>query len=119
MDVNSMMMSVITDRHLGNPIIFTLDDGQHLIDGLDGNVVILDQKNELAHSIRYTLGQYSKSHNEFEIISFPYGKICSISSNLSKNDVESFLNKLKQDEVILDDIEIERIKNSLLINKKL
>ena len=44
MDISGVMMSIITDRHLGNPIVFTLDDSQHLFDGLDGNVVILDQK---------------------------------------------------------------------------
>lgn len=116
MDISGVMMSIITDRHLGNPIVFTLDDSQHLFDGLDGNVVILDQKNEMAHAMRYTLGQYSKPKDELEIVSFPYGKICSVSSNLSKKEAEAFLLKLKEDEVILED-EVERIKTSLLINK--
>lgn len=114
--MNSVKMSVAQNRHLGNPIVFTTEGGQHLFDGLDGNVVILDQKNELVHAIRHTLGQYASKHNEFEILTLPYDQIVTIKSNVSMNEINTFLDILKNDDVILND-EIDRIKNSLTSGK--
>lgn len=93
-------LMTIKDRHAGQPLTIILKNGMVLRDGLKGNVIILDQEKLMGHAIRYSNLPYVSSKDRFELVSFIYSDIVSITTNISKEDVDTLLDKLVADAVI-------------------
>lgn len=114
--MNANDVYIISKRQKGNPRQILIDDGVRFYDGLDGSILILDQENEIGHSLHYTTSPYSKQH-KIKCEAFKFSNIVTISSFMTMDDVEHLLDELINDEVINEDEKASIMENIELKTK--
>lgn len=79
--------------------------------------IIWDDTREVVHAIRTNTNYYTQSKNPIQVESFPYEMIQYIGTTDSKEDLIAFLNKLKTDNLVTDEV-IANIIDDMTSKKK-
>lgn len=116
--MNHMDMMEIKNKQKGDPLIFRLEDGSFIIDGLEGNAIILNQDKQLGYAIRPNNSPYTHEGNKYEMITFPYDAVASVTSYTDIEGINTLLDQLTSDGAITDEYR-ESILESVVINKNI
>lgn len=114
--MTSVDLMKIKERQKGAPLIITLAEGLVVVDGLPGNVVVLDQDNEIGHGFRLSNNQYADHSNMYEMTTFKYSNIAYVKTNISKAEMIEILGMLETDNVITGTAK-QDILDSVIIKK--
>lgn len=99
------------------PKIICIESAGYMYDGIDKSVVILDQENEIGHTIFSSNNKYVyRNAEDYEVQSFKFENIMTINSFMNKDDIIHLLDELINDEVI-DEEQKNKILKTLKIIK--
>lgn len=98
--MNHLDMMEMKKRQKGTPLVFRLRGGTTVIDGLPGNIVVLNQDKEMGYAFRRNNSTYANSSNNYEMICFKYNEVNSVTSYLPEGEVVDVLDGMVADSVI-------------------
>lgn len=116
--MNANDIHIIKMRQGGRPKIVTIDEAMHMYDGINKNIIIFDQDNEIAHAIHPANSPYVQKTGDlkYEIESFKYERIVTIKSYMNEEDLNQLLDKLISDSVITEEDKASILETVLLKN---
>lgn len=100
--MNANDMHIIRTRQAGVPKIILIDEAIPMYDGLNDNIIIFDQDNEMAHSIHRANSPYVQQSKDlkYEVETFKYDSIVTVKSFMSEKDLSNMLDTLITESVI-------------------